>query len=356
MSNDGDYDMSFGNPPYIRIQNLDKNYLELLKSKYKTVLTGNVDIYYAFLEKTLNESKKIGFIVPNSFIKTKSGKALRNLLLDRLNYIFDFELNKVWHNVSIYTSILICGEKSENMIYETNRKTCEFSKNNLKKNSTWIFTNDSEKHQRLNDLIISAGGGLATLRDKIYIIDCADDDFCYKNSHRIEKEICQKYIKATKTKKFEYSYIIYPYIDSQIIPEEQMARQYPLCYDYLLSMKDELNKRDKGKTEKYPTWYAYGRKQGLLKQFEGTRFILPLMFSKNNGLHIIDVPNDEKILVLSGLLVEIKKGSEHTFKTIVQSTEFYDYCERVNRIFLDGVNSENKWLSITTRSLLNYKF
>jgi adenine-specific DNA-methyltransferase len=355
MSN-GDYDISLGNPPYIRIQNLDKDYLELLKGKYKTVLTGNVDIYYAFLEKTLSESKKIGFIVPNSFIKTKSGKSLRNILLDRLNYLFNFELNKVWSNVSTYTCILICGEKSENLTYETNRNTYEIPKNILKKNSTWIFSNNSEKHQMLSDLIISASGGLATLRDKIYIIDCADDEFCYKNGYRIEKDACQKYIKATKIKKFEYSYIIYPYVDSQIISEEKMEEQYPLCYNYLLSMKDELNKRDKGKAEKYQTWYAYGRKQGLLRRFEGTRFILPLMFSKNKGIHVIEVPNNEKVLVLSGILVEIKKGSENTFKEIIQTNEFYDYCEGVNKILLDGVNSENKWLSITTKSLLNYTF
>ena len=47
------YDIVFGNPPYVRIQNLDKDYLNKLKNDLLSVTLGNVDLYYAFLEKSI---------------------------------------------------------------------------------------------------------------------------------------------------------------------------------------------------------------------------------------------------------------------------------------------------------------
>ena len=47
------FDAVIGNPPYVRIQNLDKSYLEILKKDLMSVTIGNVDLYYAFLEKSL---------------------------------------------------------------------------------------------------------------------------------------------------------------------------------------------------------------------------------------------------------------------------------------------------------------
>lgn len=68
LQNDN-YDVIIGNPPYVRIQNLDKEYLNKLKIELKSVSLGNIDLYYAFLEKSLLHSRKVGFIIPNS-IKT----------------------------------------------------------------------------------------------------------------------------------------------------------------------------------------------------------------------------------------------------------------------------------------------
>jgi len=62
-----------------------------------------------------------------------------------------------------------------------------------------------------------------------------------------------------------------------IISEEEMKNQYPKTYAYFLEIKEELEKRDKGK-KKYETWYAYGRKQGI--ENEGIKILTPT-FSKN---------------------------------------------------------------------------
>jgi len=190
-TDNNNYDVSLGNPPYIRIQNLDKDYLETLKKQFKSISIGNVDIYYAFLEKCLKNSKRIGFIVPNSFFKNKSGNNLRDVLYDRIDYIYDYGTYKVWNKVSTYTCILTCQEKKiEKLIYENKTKRIDILKNELTHNKIWIFNKQEKSHNKLDDMIISISGGLATLKDNIYKIDSFDDNYCYKDDFKIEKEIC----------------------------------------------------------------------------------------------------------------------------------------------------------------------
>lgn len=342
------YDIIIGNPPYIRIQNLNKEYIEQIKPLYKSLLYGNIDIYYAFIEKALSSSKKIGFIIPNSYIKNKSGKIVRNMLKNRISYIYDYLNHKVWSNISTYTSIIICEENNNNsMRYET-IEGLYFDKNiNELNDDYWSFNYTNNGDSYLNAFFYSCSGSLATLKDNIYKIDTYDDKYCYKDNYLIEKEICKKCIKATKS---EYFYMIYPYIDGNIITEEVLKDKYPLCYKYLQDNKDVLNKRDKGKVNKYEAWYAYGRKQGLLRNVKGESIIIPTTFLKSKGLHVIE----GNCLVLSGIIIDIKKEYKEEFIKILQSEEFYIFCEMNNRI-LPGKNTEDKWLNINVSTIKNFK-
>jgi adenine-specific DNA-methyltransferase len=274
------YDIVIGNPPYVRIQNLDKKYLDDLKGNLKSMTLGNVDLYYAFLEKSIKCANKTGFIIPNSFIKTKSGKFLRELIIDNVNYIYDFENDKVWSGISTYTCIVICESSySDTIIYETKLDKINKFKSDLNDNK-WLFKDMEIGINKLSDLINYQQGGIATIKDNIFKIDSIDDFYCYKNNEKIEKGICKKVIKATKIKKFtNHSWIIYPYDDNgQVLSEEFISINYPFAYSYLIDNKDSLNTRDKGKTSNYDAWYSYGRRQGLLKKKVGRRIILPIVF------------------------------------------------------------------------------
>lgn len=72
--------------------------------------------------------------------------------------------------------------------------------------------------------------------------------------------------------------------------------QYPFAYAYLLSKKDVLLKRDKGKTEKYPTWYAYGRTQSL--QMPRYKLFFPKF--ANNPIKCI-LYDDTNLLLYNGI-------------------------------------------------------
>ena len=47
-----------------------------------------------------------------------------------------------------------------------------------------------------------------------------------------------------------------------LLKEKELAGKYPEAYNYLLSVKEELISRDKGKIDS-SKWYGYGRSQGL---------------------------------------------------------------------------------------------
>lgn len=350
------YTITLGNPPYVRIQNLDKDYLSNIKDDLISLSNGNIDLYYAFVEKALKSSDKIGFIVPNSFIKTKSGEILRNIIKDRVSYIYDFLSEKVWHNISTYTCILICDEKTNNLIYETSKINIKFNKLNLS-NDKWIFINKNKGLNTINDLINYCSGPIATIKDDVFKMDKDDEFFCYKGAFKIEKNICKKIIKATKDKNInDYKWILYPYDENtKIISENVIKEKYPNAYQYLLSRKKDLINRDKGKIDKYDSWYAYGRRQGLLKNKNGKRLFLPLTWLKSKGIHYIEIPINQDILNLSGILVDVKEEKIDKFIKIISSDDFYNYCESSNKILSDK-KQDDVWLSLTTTSLKNYSF
>lgn len=343
------YDTIIGNPPYVRIQNLETTYINKLKgNNIKSIDNGNIDLYYAFVEKSLLCANNIGFIIPNTFIKNKTGKSLRKILNDRIYEIYDFENNKVWNNISTYTSIIFCNNKKNDVLkYITDNNYL-----NLKKNNGEWFKNNTTGE--INNIVKNITGGIATLRDNIYKFNYSDNNYVYKNNGeiKIEKSICKKVYKAT-TK--EYFWFIYPYDNkNNIINENKFKLDYPLAYKYLLNNKEELLKRDNGNLEKqikYGEWYGYGRKQGMLKctDNDDVELIIPLTFLKDKMHHIIE----NNILILSGIKITLRKNNLNNLLDILYSSKFQNYLQSHNKLLHD--NDKTKiWLTVNTTSLKNY--
>lgn len=339
------YDIIIGNPPYIRIQNLNSDYILKLKKKFKTINSGNIDLYYVFIEKSLKCSKKTSFIVPNSFLKNKSGKILRNIMNEKLTYIKDNGSKKCWENIGTYTCIFFTEEQNKSYFnYDFNGKIKK-----INKNEEWF----GETKNILKDFFDSCSVGIATLRDNVYKFKINDEKFCYKDNIKIEKEICKKVLKATTNEEF---WFIYPYnINNKILNEKEIKEKFPLTYNYLLSMKKELNKREKGnndKLKKYPSWYAYGRNQGLLKNIKSEQcvIVLPITFIKENGIYYWEFEND--VLVLSGIKVILNKSDKSKFLKHIKSNSFLSYLENNNKILPDKKNKT--WLTLNTTTLKKY--
>ena len=107
---EGGFDIIIGNPPYVRIQNLNDEetgwFNKTFKSAYK-----NYDIYLLFVEKSLDLCKEngiIGFIIPSKFINSDYGLGLRNLISETksLYKLIDFKDVQIFGDATNYTCIL----------------------------------------------------------------------------------------------------------------------------------------------------------------------------------------------------------------------------------------------------------
>ena len=85
-----------GNPPYIRIHNLDDETRNFIKNNFKFT-DGSFDIYSVFFEmgfEMIKNTGKIGYITSNSFLLNSSYKKFREFLklnqshLNFLNHLY----------------------------------------------------------------------------------------------------------------------------------------------------------------------------------------------------------------------------------------------------------------------------
>ncbi|PIV46765.1 hypothetical protein COS21_03690, partial [bacterium (Candidatus Gribaldobacteria) CG02_land_8_20_14_3_00_41_15] len=108
---DEKFDFIIGNPPYVRIQNLNGRKEQLQKS-FITASNGSIDLCFCFFEqalKLLKENGKISFITPNSHFYSAAGKNLRNLMLPHLVNlvkIINFDHFQVFKNATTYTEMV----------------------------------------------------------------------------------------------------------------------------------------------------------------------------------------------------------------------------------------------------------
>ena len=119
------FDFVIGNPPYVRIQNLNGR-KDFLQKQFITASSGSIDLYFCFFEqalKLLKDSGKIAFITPNSHFYSAAGKNLRNLILKHLTKIVNFDHFQIFKNATAYTAItFLQKEKTDGFLYAENFK------------------------------------------------------------------------------------------------------------------------------------------------------------------------------------------------------------------------------------------
>lgn len=95
-------DFVVGNPPYVRIEDLDPDVAATYRSRWST-MTGRADIYVPFIERSLlslNEGGTLGFICADRWFRNSYGSPLRQLVSAQ------FAVEHVWpvHDVDAFTT------------------------------------------------------------------------------------------------------------------------------------------------------------------------------------------------------------------------------------------------------------
>lgn len=342
------FDFIIGNPPYVRIQNLNERKQQLQK-KYITASNGSIDLYFCFFEqalKLLSENGKTSFITPNSHFYSAAGKNLRNLLLPHLTKIINFDHFQVFKDATAYTAItFLQKEKTISFLYAENLKK-DFKNIEYKKISTdkqmrlerWEFFDEkylnkiiklNRKYSTLQE-IANIHYGIATLKDEIYIFspEKSDKNYFYFNDFKIEKSLCVPIIKASTYKgENQNLFMIFPYRNEKIIPRNIFQKNYPEAYKYFLQQRDVLEMRDKGGGKNYEEFYAFGRNQGLKTSF-GKKIITSTM-NLTPRFYVIE---EEKTSFYAGYCIKPKNN-----------TNLYELCEALNSdLMKKHINSVSK--------------
>lgn len=310
------FEIIVGNPPYVKFQDLSDGNRTYLINNWKSIKNGTFNLYFAFFElghKLLTKEGKLGYITPNNYFTSLAGVSLRQYFLRNkcVTRIVDFRHKKVF-DAQTYTAItFLDNNENKSILFDKikDEQTCSnflvsvngspnYLENLNVKKWRLLKTQEQENIRIIENIgtpikqLFNIAVGIATLKDDVFFIDSANEKNGYltktteNGTFLIEKEITRPVYKISQFKtqkdiKNNTLRIITPYYTNSknAIPilEDEFKIKYPKCFEYLLSEKEKLEGRGKGK-KVFTPFYAWGRTQGI------TRFgkkILNPTFSKH---------------------------------------------------------------------------
>ena len=345
----GSFDAVVGNPPYVRIQHLEASRRKRIASGGWLLMAGCSDLFILFYELGLELLKPRGrlvFITPSSWMKSQSGKFLRQCL--RMGHsvasITDFGEHQVFADPTTYTAIteihkgIVGGEtaKAQKCIgFKRGLPVLVSGQVDLRGNNWSVLTASDarfisrihRKSSRCLGDVAEIRVGIQTLADSVFIVGAGSLD--------IEKGVIRRVIKASvmqQGKDKKERVVIYPYDKcGRLIPEHELADRYPKAYNYLLSNKKKLLARDKGATDP-DRWYGFGREVSIVSGF-GDKILTAALNPAPNFQRCPD-PN---ALFYSGYSITPKSGvSMDALLQELNSEEMDRYIKLVSKPYRNG--------------------
>lgn len=280
------FDVVVGNPPYVRCQNLQADYIQKLRLKYPEYTVGNFDLAIPFIIKmfhSLNEGGVAGVIVSNKFLKSKYGKSLCNFLYENSSVynIIDFGDNQLFKGKTTYTSILFFGKKKLNNSFKyTHFDTGTFTPDilnkrgfdsiileNSKLNShPWYFK--GQDHNIIMETIKLNGVALEKVFKVIQGVRTGANEAFIQKPTNTERDVRRKFINGQHILKGKFKEtvleIIYPYEilgnKSRIFSELELKKNFPETYSHLSSQRTALSERS---IDGDASWFAFSRSQNI---------------------------------------------------------------------------------------------
>ncbi|UUD34844.1 SAM-dependent methyltransferase [Mycoplasmopsis caviae] len=321
---DGQMDYVVGNPPYVRIHNIEKN------NKVKNFIfskRGMTDLYITFFElgfRMLKKDGKLAYISPNSWWNSVAGSEFRKWIIEhrKLRKIYNFGHFQPFKNITTYTCItffdLSQNYESINYYEYLTGENKKYSYNDILIKGNFYFSNDNTLLQKIikcKSNKITVKNAFATCNDKVFI----------KENFNSEISPLIPIIKASRSIMLK---CFYPYDKSgKLLPFDSFNEQ---TKKYLI---DNLEKKN-------DYWYGFGKTQGLKDTFKDKIAINSLIVSNNinsiklnflksgtgvySGLYILSDLEFEKIekaiktqefLTFIQGLKKYKNGNSWTFNT-----------------------------------------
>jgi adenine-specific DNA-methyltransferase len=309
------FDVVIGNPPYMRVQEIEKTQ-PLEKTHYEKTYQsakGSFELANLFFELAVNVSNPLAnnaYIFPHKFLNADSGTAFRAYLtqgkyIDKLAH---FGANMVFDSADTYTCIAQFSQQTNEGFY--------FQRFPFKSEFAELIS-ESDKYQFLSYQSIQNAGtlygannwilfdneigfkafekiyeqkasirtkferifqGIATGKDDLYLIEGKEaggyiEGFFVADSKpaKIEKGLLKPFLKGKDIQRYSALegglYIIFPYKiaadgKATLLTEDEIRESYPNGYKVLKEKEDTHRKKD-AKTTNNNYWYQYARSQGV---------------------------------------------------------------------------------------------
>ncbi len=301
------FDCIIGNPPYIRVQELNKwapEECEFYKWKYKSAAKGNYDIYVVFAEKGLSllaPDGLLGFIMPHKFWQTQYGAGLRKVIADgkHLKAVVDFADQQVFEGATTYTAIHLLSRTSnakgvdyakvveledgaaQCAAIDSGQQTCatirRFSADSPSDQSTWAFVNArcsgimrqvAACGPALGEYATRIFVGLQTSADKVFILRHRDSGYWSDQLNAVvdlESTFIHPLLKGSVHMKRwlpleSDQVVLFPYCKEAgtfgLISAKDLAANAPKTWAYLNNCRSSLASRERG-TFEGDRWYGY---------------------------------------------------------------------------------------------------
>ncbi len=305
----GGFDCIIGNPPYIRVQELNKWAPEecaYYKWRYKSAAKGNYDIYVVFTERALEllaPGGLLGFIMPHKWWQAQYGEGLRKLVAEgkHLVAITDFRQEQVFRGATTYTAIHILSKDAVRQRVEYTATTqlvdgqsqlsaidqgtaiagIEKWRSTHPGATVWSFVPESQRiTAHLGDLetvplgdVARLAQGIKTSADGVYVLDIVSwtdrivrvQSSATGRNHDLESIVLWPLIKSEHMKRFAIApsekCLLFPYRRSgefrELIPADEWKERWPLSWAYLNEVKHVLESRERGRMRSRDDWYGY---------------------------------------------------------------------------------------------------
>ncbi|TVS16703.1 MAG: restriction endonuclease subunit M, partial [Planctomycetaceae bacterium] len=291
----GGFDAVIGNPPYIRVGNIDEKLRPYLYQAYD--VNHRFDIYVVFIRRAfdiLANSGTLAFIVPNKFFTAEYGSSLRGFLADSrtMSEIVDFGDAQVFGGATIYTCLLFLTKTSQEALRYSSAQTTRASTSFQIRHSfalpahrlstaPWAFVDNSaarllDRMRQFTPLSVFCAfqRGLETGCDNVFLLtkvgDVIPGSRVLVTSHaspvpfEIEESAIRKVLKgAVDVRRYlidnKQRYVLFPYDVTSgkpiIVDERRFKTEMPLAWSYLTRYAKQLRSR-----KKPGEWYSYRRR------------------------------------------------------------------------------------------------
>lgn len=324
---DGKMDYVVGNPPYVRVHNLEENYCKVKSFKFSR--GGMTDLYLVFYEiglRMLSDSGVLCYITPSSWLNSVAGMNMRDYVRANrcLRGIVDLGHYQPFDAMAYTAIVTLCrGNGGSGFLYSTYggehlvRKVCRLTYEEAFFLDI-LHIGDKDDLKSFREIVLSevpryvdVKNGFATLADDVFMAE----DFPFS----------EYVIPVLKASTGKWRKCFFPYdMSGRPIPKETLF-QNKAIKEYLSKHKDallkdgtELNKKD---------WYLFGRTQAL-KDVAKEKYAINVCIRDASSIKFNHVPSGSG--VYSGLYI-LTEADEGLLRQALLNEAFTKYISMLKK-------------------------